>query len=101
MEAIDTAIENLQEKSYQCFKYFMLELLCFHISSFLLMWIYYRFFVALVINIILGAFLIMFIKNGYEIYTELYIDEKDAVSGKFKTFKDNLVDLDSRKANKY
>ena len=75
----------------------MLELLFFHVSSFLLMWIYYRFFVALVINIILGLFLLVFIRNGYDILSELYLDEDSVVSGKFQSFKDNLVDLDASK----
>ena len=61
------------------------------------MWIYYRFIVALVINFILGAFLIFFIKNGMDIISELYIEEGDAVSGKFQSFKDNLVDIDNMK----
>lgn len=75
----------------------MLELLCFHISSFLLMWIYYRFLVALIINIILGLFLLMFVRNGYDIYSELWVEESSAVSGKFHSYKDNLVDLDTKK----
>ena len=67
LEAIDTAIEQLKSKSFACFRYFMFELLFFHVSSFLLMWIYYRFVVALVINVILGAFLLLFVRNGVEI----------------------------------
>jgi len=86
IDSIDVAIDHLKEKSYLCFKYFMLELLFFHISAFLLMWIYYRFLVALVINIILGLFLMLFIRNGYDIVKELYVDESQAVSGKFNTF---------------
>jgi hypothetical protein len=84
----------MKDKSYSCFKYFMLELLFFHVSSFLLMWIYYRFLVALVINIILGAFLILFVKNGYDIYSELYVEESEAVSGKFQSLKDGFNDFD-------
>ena len=68
----------------------MLELLFFHISSFMLMWIYYRFIVALIVNIVLGFFLFFFVRNGYEIVNELYIDDKDAVSGAFNVFKDKL-----------
>ena len=97
MEAIDIAIENLKDKSHQCFKYFMLELFFFHVSSFLLMWIYYRFLVALIVNIILGLFLLMFIRNGYDIISELYVEEGQAVSGKFHSFKDNMIDLDVKK----
>ncbi len=99
-EAIDTAIDNLKEKSFQCFKFFMLELLFFHVSSFLLMWIYYRFIVALIINIILGAFLLFFVRNGIDIIQELYIDENDAVSGKFTNLNQKLGDLDTRGGKK-
>ena len=75
IEAIDRAIDQLKDKSFSCFKYFMLELLFFHVSSFLLMWIYYRFLVALVINIILGGFLLLFIRNGLDIVTQLHVDD--------------------------
>ena len=60
----------------------------------MLMWIYYRFIVALIVNIILGIFLVMFVQNGREIYGKLYVDESTAVTGKFKSFKDNIVDID-------
>ncbi|CDW80608.1 superoxide dismutase [Stylonychia lemnae] len=94
-DSIDIAIENLKEKSYQCFKYFMLELLFFHISSFLLMWIYYRFLVALIINIILGLFLMLFVRNGYDIVKELYVEEGDAKSSELllKRLNQNYADL--------
>jgi hypothetical protein len=76
----------------------MLQLLFFHVSSFLLMWIYYRFLVALVVNIILLAFLMLFIRNGYEVISELYINEADAVTGKFKNLKEgNMFDIDRTK----
>lgn len=38
----------------------------------------------IVVNIILGVFLVVFIKNGMGIYNELYV--KDAVSGNFADF---------------
>jgi hypothetical protein len=101
LEAVDTAIEHLKGKSFACFRYFMLELLFFHVSSFLLMWIYYRFLVALVINIILGAFLLLFIRNGLDIVTQLHVDETEAVSGKFISFADNIVGGDLDKRRKY
>jgi hypothetical protein len=47
------------------------------------MWIYYKFIVAVVVNIILILFLLIFIRNGYDIISELYIDEEDAVTGTF------------------
>ena len=83
MEAVDSAIEHLKDKSYSCFKYFMFQLLFFHISSFLLMWIYYRFLVALVINLILFLFLVLFVRNGQDIVGKLWVDEDNAVTGKF------------------
>jgi hypothetical protein len=80
---MDVAIDHMKVKSFVCFKYFMCELFFFHVSSFLLMWIYYKFIVAVVVNIILILFLLIFIRNGYDIISELYIDEEDAVTGTF------------------
>jgi len=45
------------------------------------MWLYYPFKVALIINIILLIFLIVFVKNGYEIFEKLYVKEDEAVTG--------------------
>lgn len=87
MEAYDVAIEQLKTRSVSCFRYFMLELLFFHISSFLLMWIYYRFVVALIINLILGSFLLLFVRNGLDIVGQLHVREDEAVSGKFESLK--------------
>lgn len=56
-------------------------MLFFHVSSFLLMWLYYPTKVAIVINIILMVFLIVFVKNGWEIVDKLYIKEGEAVTG--------------------
>jgi len=80
------AVENLKSESKICFRFFIIEMLCFHISSFLLMWIYYSKTVALIINIILGIFLIAFISNGLDIIKKLYVNDDDAVSGKFNDF---------------
>ena len=85
MEAIDEAVDHMKEKSYLCFKYFMLELFFFHVSSFLLMWYMRPFLTALIVNIILLLFLLLFIANGYEIVKELYVEEGDAVTGSFNT----------------
>jgi hypothetical protein len=94
------AIDSLKTKSFTCFKYFMLELFFFHVSSFLLMWIYYRFITALVINIILGAFLLLFVRNGLDIVGQLYVDENEAVSGRFMSFADNIIGGDIDRRNK-
>lgn len=45
------------------------------------MWLYYSTKVALVINIILLVFLIVFIKNGWDIFDKLYVKDDDAVTG--------------------
>lgn len=82
-ESMDLAISHMNKKSFACFKFFMCELFFFHVSSFLLMWIYYKFIVAVVVNIILILFLMIFVRNGYDIISELYVGEDDAVSGKF------------------
>lgn len=74
----------------------MCELFFFHVSSFLLMWLYYKFIVALVVNIILISFLVLFVKNGYDIIKELYVDESEAITGKFNTLKENFGDFDKK-----
>ena len=58
----------------------------FLLSTFCLMWVLYDRKVALIINVILVIFLIAFIKNGYDIYDNLAVDEKDAVTGVFQNF---------------
>jgi hypothetical protein len=63
------------------------------------MWLYYSVKVAITINIILLVFLVIFIKNGWEIYDKLYVREDDAVTGEFKDFTayENMFDLDNTK----
>lgn len=75
------AVDNMKKESTTCFIFFILQLLFFHLSSFLLMWLYYPTKVAIFINIILLAFLLVFIKNGYEIFDKLYVKEDEAVTG--------------------
>ena len=62
------AVESIKTESRNCFTFFMLQLLSFHCSSFLLMWVLYSRTVALIINVILGIFLVLFIHQGLEIY---------------------------------
>jgi hypothetical protein len=95
------AVENMKSESTQCFLFFILQLLFFHVSSFLLMWLYYPFKVAILINIILMAFLVVFVKNGYEIYQKLYVSDAEAISGQFKDFGqyENMYDLDNKQTN--
>jgi len=90
------AVESMKSESEQCFLFFSLQLLFFHMSSFLLMWTMYSTTVAFVINIILGIFLALFVWNGKDIYEQLAISDADAVSGKFTNFAqyEGMQDLD-------
>lgn len=65
------------------------------------MWLYYPFKVAAIINIILGAFLLIFIKNGWEIFDKLYVKDDEAVTGQFKDFAayENMYDLDNKRGS--
>ncbi len=80
------AIEVLQKESKTTFAFFMLSLFCFHISSFLLVWIYYPGFIAVVVNMVLLVFLFMFVTNGYDILKKLYVPDVVAVTGQFSDF---------------
>jgi hypothetical protein len=75
------AVDNMKSESRQCFTFFILQLLFFHISSFLLMWVLYSKMVAGIINGILLIFLIIFIRNGRDIYEKLHVVDEDAVTG--------------------
>lgn len=90
------AVENMKIESKHCFMFFMLQLLFFHMSSFLLMWTLYSKTVAFIINIILGIFLFLFIWNGKDIYDKLAVSDTEAVSGKFTNFAqyEGMEDLD-------
>ena len=69
--------------------------------SFLLMWVLYDKKVAIFVNCILAIFLIAFIKNGYDIYDNLVVDEKEAVTGVFSNFEqyEGLDDLGGKSQN--
>ena len=90
------AVEHMKNESKQCFMFFMAQLLFFHLSSFLLMWVMYSRQTAIIINFILLLFLLLFIKNGREIYNSLAVSDNEAVTGKFSNFNnyEGLEDLD-------
>jgi hypothetical protein len=90
------AIEVLQKESKVCFVFFMLSLLAFHISSFLLVWIYYPGLIAFVVNVVLLAFLIVFVTSGLDIFKKLYVPDNTAVTGQFVDFStyDRMPDLE-------
>ena len=50
------------------------------------MWTLYSTKVALFINAILMVFLLIFIKNGKDIYDKLHVSDEEAVTGKFANF---------------
>jgi hypothetical protein len=47
------------------------------------MWMIYSAPIAIVVNIVLLIFLVVFVINGLDIVQKLHINEDDAVSGKF------------------
>jgi hypothetical protein len=100
-KSMHKAVDIMKEESMQCFYFFIGQLLFFHISSFLLMWVLYSSEVAIVVNIVLLLFLLLFIANGLDIYQRLHVSESEAVSGKFKDFAkfENMNDLDSHFEN--
>tara|TARA_B110000285_G_C15098680_1_gene603641 strand:- start:1458 stop:1874 length:417 start_codon:yes stop_codon:yes gene_type:complete len=61
------AVDLMKAESINCFYFFISQLLFFHISSFLLMWLLYTAQVALVVSMVLLVFLIIFIINGIDI----------------------------------
>ncbi len=97
-QSMHKAVENMKRESTQCFRFFILQLLFFHVSSFLLMWLYYPLKVAILINLILLGFLGLFVKSGWEIYSKLYVNDDEAISGQFKDFTqyENMYDLDDQ-----
>ena len=64
MRGIEETIDTLKNKSHVSFWFFISQLLFFHASSFMLMWILYSPFVAFVVNIVLFVFLLQFISEG-------------------------------------
>jgi hypothetical protein len=82
LSSMDKAIDIVKYRSMQCFYFFIVQLVSFHLSSFLLMWICYDVIIALVVSIVLGVFFFVFMQNGFELYNQLYIADEDATSNK-------------------
>lgn len=56
--------------------------------------------VAIIVNVVLLVFLLIFVVNGYEIWSKLHINDNEAVSGQFADFSgaySNTGELDQRK----
>jgi hypothetical protein len=56
LDSMDKAIDAIKFRSMQVFKFFLVQLIAFHLSSFMLMWICYEAIVALIVNIVLAIF---------------------------------------------
>ena len=92
------AVDIMEQNAKHCFFFFMLALVFFHISSFLMAWIITPSFSAIIVNLILGYFLVLFFKNGYEIHKALHVTKEQAVTGRFENFAgyEEMPDLDRR-----
>ena len=82
LTSMDTAIDTVKGRSMQCFWFFIVQLISFSFSSFLLVWLCYDFLVALVVSFVLLGFFAVFMQNGFELYESLYIKDEDATSNK-------------------
>lgn len=92
------AVDIMEHNAKHCFFFFMLALVFFHISSFLMAWIIAPSFSAMIVNLILGYFLVLFVKNGYEIHNLLHVTKDQAITGRFENFAgyEEMPDLDRR-----
>ena len=85
-QSVHKAVETMKEESVFVFNFFVAQLLFFHLSSFLLMWVLYKPTVAIVVTVVLAIFLILFIVNGVDIFNKLHLSDDQAVSSKFQDF---------------
>mmetsp|Transcript_16330 Transcript_16330/g.27618 ORF Transcript_16330/g.27618 Transcript_16330/m.27618 type:complete len:216 (+) Transcript_16330:80-727(+) len=93
LKGVEETIEVMKTKSFQCFWFFVSELMFFHIASFMLMWILYSPIVALVVNIVLLVFLLQFFSECMDIIERLYVKEDQAVSGKLNLLRDERQEV--------
>ena len=96
--SVHKAVDTMKDESVLCFIFFMCQLLFFHLSSFLLMWMLYPTNVAVIVNVVLAIFLVMFVYNGVTIFSKLHVSSEDAISGKFQEFGNysHMQQLDQR-----
>jgi hypothetical protein len=85
-KSVHLAVDTMKQESVYCFYFFILQLLFFHLSSFSLVWYLYPAKVAIVVNVVLLFFLLLFVAQGFEIFNKLHVKEMDAVSGQFDNF---------------
>ena len=79
---IEETIEHMKNKSHTCFWFFVCELISFHVSSCMLMWILYSETVAMVVNLVLIAALLQFVFEGLYIIKRLHVEEDEAVKSR-------------------
>jgi hypothetical protein len=60
LSSMDKAIDMVKYRSMQCFWFFIIQLISFHFSSFLLLFVCYDFLEAVVVGIVLIAFFVLF-----------------------------------------
>lgn len=65
-ESMHKAVDVMQEYARSSFSVFMLGLVCFHVSSILMMWGGHSVFIGVITNVVLLGFLGVFFKVGYE-----------------------------------
>jgi len=65
-ESMHKAVDVMQEYARSSFSVFMLGLVCFHVSSILMMWGDHSAFIGVITSVVLVGFLAVFFKTGYE-----------------------------------
>jgi uncharacterized membrane protein len=82
LSSMDKAIDIVKARSMQCFWFFIIQLVSFHFSSFLLLFVCYDLMQAVVVGIVLIAFFIIFMQNGLELYSLLHLSDEEATTNK-------------------
>ena len=79
--SVHKAVDFMYKEQNQYLVFFIFQLIFFHISSFLLMWVLYSRTVAIAVNIVQLIFLIIFTKDGFDIVSKLYVSNDTAITG--------------------
>jgi hypothetical protein len=82
LKSAEEAIKVLEDKSEITLTYFMLGLYCIVISSGLKAFFFYSLWNALVVCIGLVGMTYVLIQSGKRIFTNMYVEKEQAISGK-------------------
>ena len=85
VKAAEDAVKVLEEKSEVTIAYFMVGLICIVFSSALKAYIQYSFINATFVACGLAAMTVLLITTGRRIFKNLYVDKREAISGKITT----------------